>query len=65
MRNLKPALIALAGMPTTGVRARWPRMSPEMLAGTPMETAFQSVAPKPERFAVLVDKMRGRLPPKT
>lgn len=43
------------------VRAGWPHMSAEMLAGTPMETAFQSVAPEPERFAVLVDKMRDAM----
>lgn len=40
------------------VRAGWPQMNAAMLAGTPMEEAYRAVAPEPERFAVLVDKMR-------
>ena len=40
------------------VRAGWPHLSAEMLAGTPMEAAYLAVAPEPERFEQLVDKLR-------
>jgi pimeloyl-ACP methyl ester carboxylesterase len=40
------------------VRAGWPHLSAEMLAGTPMEAAYLAVAPEPERFEGLVDKLR-------
>ena len=40
------------------VRAGWPQLSAEMLAGTPMEAAYTAVAPEPERFEALVNKLR-------
>lgn len=40
------------------VREGWPHLSAEMLAGTPMEAAYMAVAPEPDRFTVLVDKLR-------
>ena len=43
------------------VRAGWPQLSAEMLAGTPMEAAYRAVAPEPERFGVLVDKLRDAM----
>lgn len=43
------------------VRAGWPQMSAEMLANTPMEAAYMAVASEPERFAVLVDKIRDAM----
>lgn len=43
------------------VREGWPQLSAEMLAGTPMESAYTAVAPEPERFEVLVDKMRAAM----
>lgn len=43
------------------VRQGWPHMSAEMLADTPMEAAYMAVAPEPERFKVLVDKIRAAM----
>lgn len=43
------------------VRAGWPSMSAEMMEGTPMKTAYEAVAPQPERFAGFVDKIRNSM----
>ncbi|MCC5987365.1 MAG: alpha/beta hydrolase [Pararhodobacter sp.] len=43
------------------VRAGWPQLNAELLAGTPMEAAYMAVAPEPGRFGVLVDKMRDAM----
>ncbi|WP_417580520.1 alpha/beta fold hydrolase [Pelagibacterium sp.] len=40
------------------VRAGWPYMTAEMMEGTPMLAAYEAVAPQPERFAGVVDKIR-------
>ena len=40
-------------------------LQPEMLAGTPFETEYKEIAPRPEDFAVMVAKVKdldGRLP---
>ena len=36
----------------------FPSISPEMFAGSPMEEAYQRLAPDPGRFPVLVDKLK-------
>lgn len=43
------------------VVASWPGMSPEVLAGTPMEQAYARTAPNPEHWPVFVDKMKHAL----
>jgi pimeloyl-ACP methyl ester carboxylesterase len=35
-----------------------PTITPELFAGTPMETAYRAVAPDPDRFPVLVQKLK-------
>ncbi|WP_404405318.1 alpha/beta fold hydrolase [Pelagibacterium halotolerans] len=40
------------------VRAGWPHMTAEMMEGTPMQEAYNAVAPEPERFPGLIDKIR-------
>jgi pimeloyl-ACP methyl ester carboxylesterase len=35
-----------------------PTITPEMFAGTPFEAAYRAVAPDPDRFPVLVDKLK-------
>jgi pimeloyl-ACP methyl ester carboxylesterase len=41
--------------------ASWPSMSPEALAGTPMEQAYMQTAPNPDHWPVFVDKMSRAL----
>ena len=38
--------------------AIFPSISPEMFAGSPMETEYQRLAPNPEDFPVLVEKLK-------
>jgi pimeloyl-ACP methyl ester carboxylesterase len=45
------------GMPAEAI-AMFPSITPEMFAGSPMEEAYQRLAPDPGRFAVLVDKLK-------
>jgi len=45
------------GMPAEAI-AMFPSISPEMFAGSPMEEAYQRLAPDPGRFPVLVDKLK-------
>ena len=45
------------GMPPEAI-AMFPSISPEMFAGSPMETEYQRLAPDPEQFPVLVDKLK-------
>lgn len=40
------------------ILAQWPAMSPEALAGSPMERAYRAIAPRPERWPGFVHKMR-------
>lgn len=40
------------------ITAQWPGLSGEALAGTPMEKAYQAVAPDPGRFNAFIDKMK-------
>lgn len=40
------------------ILAQWPGMSPETLAGSPLEMAYKAVAPRPERWPGFVHKMR-------
>jgi pimeloyl-ACP methyl ester carboxylesterase len=35
-----------------------PTITPELFAGTPMETGYRAVAPDPDRFPVLVQKLK-------
>ena len=35
-----------------------PSMSPEMFAGSPLETGYQAIAPDPEGFPTLVQKLK-------
>jgi pimeloyl-ACP methyl ester carboxylesterase len=44
----QPELLAMA-----------PTMSPEMFAGSPFEAAYKEIAPNPEDFPVLVEKIKG------
>ena len=45
------------GMPPEAI-AMFPSISPEMFAGTPMETEYQRLAPNPGDFPVLVEKLK-------
>jgi pimeloyl-ACP methyl ester carboxylesterase len=45
------------GMPAEAI-AMFPSISAEMFAGSPMEEAYQRLAPDPGRFPVLVDKLK-------
>ena len=45
------------GMPEEAI-AMFPSISPEMFAGSPMETEYQRLAPTPADFPVLVDKLK-------
>jgi pimeloyl-ACP methyl ester carboxylesterase len=45
------------GMPEEAI-AVFPSISPEMFAGSPMETEYQRLAPNPGDFPVLVDKLK-------
>jgi pimeloyl-ACP methyl ester carboxylesterase len=45
------------GMPEEAI-AMFPSISPEMFAGTPMETEYQRLAPNPGDFPVLVEKLK-------
>ena len=55
-------VIASAGyrydaMPPEAI-AMFPSITPEMFAGSPMETEYQRLAPNPEDFPVLVEKLK-------
>jgi pimeloyl-ACP methyl ester carboxylesterase len=41
-----------------GLMEGWDQMSPEMLHGTPWHDEYMSIAPNPENFATLVEKMK-------
>ncbi|MFI5272133.1 MAG: alpha/beta fold hydrolase [Ktedonobacterales bacterium] len=43
------------------VVASWPTMSPQALAGTPMEQAYPQAAPNPDHWPVFVGKMQHAL----
>jgi len=43
------------------VRAGWPYMTADMMEGTPMKTAYEAVAPYPERFTGFIDKIRDSM----
>lgn len=43
------------------VVAGWPGMTPEVLAGTPMEQVYAQTAPDPDHWPVFVAKMRASL----
>ncbi|MEO8690654.1 MAG: alpha/beta fold hydrolase [Solirubrobacteraceae bacterium] len=45
------------GMPAEAI-AMFPSITPEMFAGSPMETEYRRLAPNPEGFPVLVDKLK-------
>src|SRR5215210_472013 len=45
------------GMPAEAI-AMFPSITPEMFAGSPMETEYQRLAPNPEDFPVLVEKLK-------
>jgi pimeloyl-ACP methyl ester carboxylesterase len=45
------------GMPAEAI-AMFPSISAEMFAGSPMEEAYQRLAPDPGRFPILVDKLK-------
>ena len=44
-------------MPAEAI-AMFPSITPEMFAGSPMETEYQRLAPRPEDFPVLVEKLK-------
>lgn len=43
------------------ITAQWPGLTAETMKGTPMETAYKAVAPDPNRFGRLVDKMKASM----
>jgi pimeloyl-ACP methyl ester carboxylesterase len=45
------------GMPPEAI-AMFPSITPEMFAGSPMETEYQRLAPNPEDFPTLVEKLK-------
>ena len=45
------------GMPAEAL-AMFPSITPELFAGTPMETEYKRIAPNPDDFPVLVEKLK-------
>ena len=50
------ALPSFKGLPA-GAREMFPTITPEMFAGSPMEEAYQQLAPNPGDFPKLVEKL--------